>query len=214
MSAIFSVRNDASHSKEATVPAPTVTAQKPKAAPVIQQVPQKPATGNIVYEWTGPGTEPYKNDRLAYWQVALRERCEAKGYVLSNDEVKLYVMQSIQENGSLDPLHTSGDQGKAVGLPQRNVGNAKSWLAKNPEWQDWKTQYNWWADKTCSDIVMFRDTYKFKDPVKFAIIYHNRPASAVRGSDQCLSGPTDYDDAGNDCYFKDQVKGRAGLLTP
>lgn len=114
-------------------------------------------------------------------------------------------MQSIQENGSLDPLHSGGDNGRAVGLPQRNVGNAKIWLSKNPEWQDWKTQYNWWADKTCGDVIMFRDK-KFRDPVKFAIINHNRPASALAGKDQCL---TKYG-----CYFEDQVKGRAGLLSP
>ncbi len=216
---IFSIRKDASLIKEASVPAPkkiaTAVAQAPAAPRNVPAAPKAPSTtGTIVYQWTGAGTAPYKNERLAYWQSVIRTKCTEKGYKLSNDEVKLYVMQSIQENGSLDPLHTSGDGGKAVGLPQRNVKNAKAWLSKNPEWNDWKTQYNWWADKTCSDVIMFRDKYKFKDPVKFAIIYHNRPASAIAHSDQCLAGPTDYNDKGNDCYFGDQVKGRAGLLTP
>lgn len=193
---------------------PRATAPKPTAAPVTRSAPQSPpSAGEIIYQWTGAGTEPYKNDRLSYWQSTVRDICRQKGYTLSNDEVKLYVMQSIQENGSLDPLHTSGDQGKAVGLPQRNVGNARSWLQKNPDWQDWKTQYNWWADKTCSDVIKYRDMGR-PDPVKWAVIHHNRPASALAGVDQCLAGPTDWDDAGNDCYFKDQVKGRAGLLTP
>lgn len=123
-------------------------------------------------------------------------------------------MQSIQENGSLDELHTSGDRGRALGLPQRNVGSPKQFLKDHPEWNSWTYQYDWWADKTCSDIIRFRD-WNYSDPVKFAIIYHNRPASALAGQDQCLAGATDYDDAGvNDCYFKDQVKGRAGLLSP
>lgn len=128
---------------------------------------------------------------------------------ITSEELKKFSMQMYQENGSLDVWSVTGDHGHAVGIGQWNVPNAKKWLAdncaKNAKGQcDYDLELERQLKQLADDMAGAYAEYN--GDVRLAIIDHNRPASAKRGVDQCLAGPTDYDDPGVvDCYYKDQV---------
>jgi len=117
---------------------------------------------------------PYKNDILKKWQDALRERG-----ITDQAELQLLTAQALRENGSLSPTRI-GDSGCSLGLPQRhfcsaaNGMTAKQALKKWPEWHDLDFQINWFAD------AMKRNLDLENEQIKWAIIRHNRPASAAK----------------------------------
>ena len=122
----------------------------------------------------------YKNERLQYYQSLLRERG-----IVNIDHLRLFSGQLLAENGAIsEEVH--GDAGCSVGIPQRNVCqfgySAKSFLKKFPEWNDWKRQMQWMADYTARSYDRFN-----KNP-KCAIVYHNRPASALNGCQDTHAG--------------------------
>lgn len=121
---------------------------------------------------TSPMFAPYKNDILKKWQDALRKRG-----IISEDDLKLYTAQAIQENGSLSPL-TIGDNGCSLGLPQRNFCSHADITAKTAleRWKEWETidhQIEWFADSS-------KKRLKEHKSVKWAIIAHNAPVLASK----------------------------------
>jgi len=119
-----------------------------------------------VYQWKD--AEPYKNERLAYYQLQLRNRGINK-----ESDLKLLTAQIIQENGSLSE-NVHGDGGCSVGVLQYNACahhnmSAKRFLETHPEWKDWKFQFDRMAD-------MVADRYGIYDGnMKSVVIRHNCP---------------------------------------
>lgn len=137
----------------------------------------------------------YKNDILKLYQKKLA----ARG-ITNRDHLKLLVSQIIQENGALDPLHTTGDKGCAVGIIQYNACiharvSAKRFLQLHPEWKTADFQLERMAD-------MVADRYAtYHGDIKRVITHHNRPATARAGNKDTPAG-----------YFR-AVSSRLSLLT-
>jgi hypothetical protein len=127
---------------------------------------------DLVYIWRD--AEPYKNDILKAYQKKLNKR--------GITDTKLFVAQLIQENGSLDPLHTTGDHGCAVGIIQFNACihakvSAKRFLQLHPEWKSTDYQLEQMAD-----MVAARYT-KYDGDIMRTVVAHNRPVPANAGRD-------------------------------
>lgn len=144
---------------------------------VIGLVPQAQAqetsgVRKVFYVWEN--AEPYKNERLRYYQELLYER-----NITNTDHIKNLVGQIIQENGSI-VVDRHGDGNCSVGIPQRNVCqfgySATSFVKKYPEWKDWQFQMRWMADSVKAKYEAFHgDIFK-------TVAAHNCPACVLEGA--------------------------------
>ncbi len=174
----FSPGNDARPVIEAFIP--KARAETLHFAPKLQTLPVRIAPAKDAnellaaapgfYHWQG--APEYKNATLALYQRKLK----ARGVT----DTKLFVAQLIQEAGSLNPA-TIGDHGCSFGLIQYNACakhrmSAASFLKKHPEWKTAETQLEWMADSVAWRMERY-------DSVRLAVIAHNSPAAAARGTD-------------------------------
>lgn len=148
----------------------------------------------------------YKNEIIATLQQKIIHR--EPGMPMS--DVKKFVMQAYQENGSFNIWATGGtDKGRSYGIGQWNVGNAKKYLADNcAKNEAGECDYDLELERQLKLLAddMVASYRQYKGDVRLAVIAHNRPKSASEGKDQCLAGPTDGNDPGiNDCYYAEQV---------
>ncbi len=161
----FHLGNVASQIKEAAVP--LAHAQDLKFNPPL--IGFHPAFG--VYYWQIPGEEAYKNARLREYQDMLR----ARG-VTDMGQLRLLVAQIMQENGALTPDRI-GDHGCSFGILQYNACShnnlsAKHFLARNPQWRDYRFQLASLADEVKINLKQF-------GTIRCTIVWHNGPAFAT-----------------------------------
>lgn len=158
-----------------------------------ESIPIKWSFPKIQYGYIWKDAPEYKNERLLYYQHALRTRG-----ITDPEQLKYFTAHLIIENGAMNE-HIDGDSGCSVGIPQRYVCqfgySAKSFRKKYPEWNDWKRQLDWMADYTVQNFQKLGD-------VRLTIIYHNSPQSALSGRDACHISP---------CYYQ-RVKNTISLL--
>lgn len=122
-----------------------------------------------------PKEAPYKNVRLAEYQSV---HLAAHG-IQDPAVAKMAVAILMTENGALSE-NVDGDNGRSIGIPQRNVSNfidpltkkrftAKTFRERYPAWKDYRTQLDWAA-------AHFSDNLHKFGSVKGAVIAHNCPA--------------------------------------
>jgi len=126
--------------------------------------------------WTWVEAEDYKNERLRYYQDLLR----AEG-ITNPDHLKNLTAQLMVENGQLDP-EIKGDYNKkgyycSLGIPQINMCvhhgvSAGTWLARNPEWKDWKLQMEIMTEWTVGRYE------KYDEDIFQTVLGHNCPSCA------------------------------------
>ena len=126
--------------------------------------------------WVWEGVEDYKNERLTYYQDQL-----FKAGIKNMDHLKNFTSQLINENGELDPT-VLGDWDKrgwycSLGIPQINIcvhhqQDAASFLAKNPEWNDWKFQVDVMVQWATANYE------RYDGDIFRAVVHHNSPKAA------------------------------------
>jgi hypothetical protein len=131
--------------------------------------------------WEWQGAEDYKNVRLRYYQDLLR----AEG-ITNTEHLRNLTAQLLQENGSLDPVvmgdWTNNSYYCSLGIPQINMCvhhgmDAATWLARNPEWKDWKLQMEIMTEWTVGRYE------KYDKDIFQTVLGHNCPSCASAGWD-------------------------------
>lgn len=127
--------------------------------------------------------------------------------------LRLFTQQLVQENGALDPLSITGDNGRAYGIGQWNSSSARRMrnriAIRKPDGSfDRDAELNRQLDLLAEEMV--NRYVMYNGNIRLAVVAHNCPDCAnAKAKPSVCSGVDAYHKKLHSCYFDDEVNGPA-----